>query len=390
LVLLIACANVANLLLGRGRARAREVAIRMAIGASRATLVRQLLTESLLLAIAGGLAGIAVGYMGVRFLRAIPIPSDFPLSLGVEMDMRLLAFSLVVSLATGVAFGLVPALRATQGDLASGIKAGYSGPARISILRALVNGRNVLVTAQLALSVVLLVISADCIREFQAAWRIDPGFRLDHTLFFSLDPNIHRYDEAKARGFYRNLSGGLRERAGVSAVSMSSSIPFSTGQTKRKYFAEGGPPLPNADASTAFSYKVDDYFFPLMETKMIRGRGFDSRDTAKSPRVAVINELLAHKLFGKSDPVGRRFRLDSPEGPAVQIIGVAKQGIYTYWAEPAQEAVWTPLSQDYSSQMYVEMRTAADPAPFAAVVREQVRALDPDMPQAARSQRRGR
>src|SRR5215469_4230740 len=113
---------------------------------------------------------------------------------------------------------------------------------------------------------------------------------------------------------------------------------------------------------------------------MIRGRGFDSRDTAKSPRVAIVNELLARKLFGNADPLGRRFRLDSREGPELQIVGVAKQGIYTYWAEPAQEAVWTPFSQDYSSQMYVELRTAGDPGSFSAVVRKQVRALDPDMP----------
>jgi predicted permease len=160
---------------------------------------------------------------------------------------------------------------------------------------------------------------------------------------------------------------------------MSSSIPFSTGQSKRKYLAEGAQPRPSGDAPSAFSYKVDDHFFPLMETKIVRGRGFDSRDTAKSPRVAVINELLAQKLFGKNDPIGRRFRVDSADGPELQIVGVAKQGIYTYWAEPAQEVVWTPFSQDFSSQMYVEMRTAADPAAFAAVVREQVRALDPDM-----------
>ena len=380
LVLLIACANVANLLLGRGTARAKEIAIRMAIGASRAALVRQLLTESLLLAVLGGLAGIGAGYLGVTFLQAIPIPSDFPLSLGIEMDMRLLAFSLVVTLATGVAFGLAPALRATRGDLASSIKAGDSGPARISILRGLVAGRNVLVTAQLALSVVLLLISADCIRGFQAAWRIDPGFRVDHTLFFSLDPNIQRYDEAKARDFYKKLTGRLRESGGVNAVSMSSSIPFSTGQAMRKYLAEGAQPRTSGDAPSTYSYKVDDHFFPLMETKIVRGRGLDSRDMAKSPRVAVINELLARKLFGKSDPIGQRFRLDSADGPEVQVVGIAKQGIYTYWAEPAQEAVWTPFSQDYSSQMYVEMRTAADPAALAAIVREQVRTLDPDMP----------
>jgi macrolide transport system ATP-binding/permease protein len=380
LVLLIACANVANLLLGRGTARAKEIAIRMAIGASRAALVRQLLTESLLLALAGGVAGIGLGYLGVSFLRAIPIPSDFPISLGIEMDTRLLAFSLLLSLATGAAFGLVPALRATRGDLASRIKAGDSGPARISMLRGLLTGRNVLVTAQLALSVVLLVISADCIRGFQAAWRLDPGFRVDRTLFFSLNSNIQRYDEAKTRDFYKKLTDRLRESGGVTAVSMSSSIPFSTGQATRKYLAVGAQPRTSGEAPSAFSYKVDENFFPLMETKVVRGRRFDSRDTAKSPRVAVINELLARKLFGKNDPIGRQFRLDSAEGPELQVVGVAKQGVYTYWAEPPQEAVWTPYSQDYSSQMYVELRTAGDPAPFAAVVREQVRALDPDMP----------
>jgi len=380
LVLLIACANVANLLLGRGTGRAKEIAIRMAIGASRGALVRQLLTESLLLALAGGVAGIGLGYLGVNFLAAIPIPSDFPLSLGVSMDRRLLVFSLLTSLATGIVFGLMPALSATRRDLASTIKASDSGPAGHLILRGLLTGRNLLVTAQLALSVILLVISADCIRGFQAAWRTDPGFRIDHTLFFSLDPNIQRYDEAKTRDFYRKLTDRLRESGGVTAVSMSSSIPFSTGQAPRKYYAEGAPPQKSGDAPIAYAYKVDEHFFPLMETKMLRGRGFDSRDTAKSPRVAVINELLARKLFGANDAIGRHFRLDSTSGPELEVIGVAKQGIYTYWAEPAQEAVWTPFSQDYGSQMYIEMRTAADPAGFAALVREQVRALDPSMP----------
>jgi len=380
LVLLIACANVANLLLGRGTARAREIAIRMAVGASRGTLVRQLLTESLLLATLGGAAGIGVGYLGVRFLQAIPIPSDFPISLGIQMDRRLLSFSLIVSLATGVAFGMLPALRATRRELSATIKASDSGPRRISALRGLLTGRNMLVTAQLALSVILLVISADCIRGFQAAWRIDPGFRLDHILFFSLNPNIQRYDEARTRDFYKKLTDRLRDASGVTGVSMSSSIPFSTGQSLRKYYAEGEQARKSGEAQRTISYQVDERYFPLMETKILRGRGIDSRDTAKSPRVAVINEHLSSKLFGKQDPLGRRFRLDSADGPELQVAGVAKEGIYTYWAEPAQEAVWTPFAQDFSSQLYVEMRTAGDPASFASVVREQVRALDPDMP----------
>jgi predicted permease len=380
LVLLIACANVANLLIARGTARGREIAIRMAIGASRGALVRQLLTESFLLALLGGAAGIGVGYLGVRFLQAVPIPSDFPLTLGIQMDARLLAFSLALSLATGLLFGLLPALRATRGDLARTIKAGDSGPSRTSLLRRMLTGRNLLVTAQLALSVVLLVLSADCVRGFQAAWRIDPGFRLDHTLFFSLDTNIARYDEARTRDFYRKLTDRLRESGGVRDVSMSSSVPFSTGQSSRPYLPSERQPRASVDAPRALSYKVDEHFFPLMETRILYGRGLDSRDTAKSPRVAVINEFLARKLFAQNDPIGRRFRLDSEDGPELQVVGVAKEGVYTYWAEPALEAVWTPFSQDYSSQMYIEMRTVGDPAQFAAVVREQVRALDPDMP----------
>ena len=380
LVLLIACANVANLLLGRGKARAKEIAIRMAIGASRAALVRQLLTESFVIAAAGGLAGIGVGKLGVLYFQSIPLPSDFPLWLGIQMDARLLVFALVVSMATGVAFGLVPALRSTRTDLAVTMKAGDGGPARVAILRGMVTGRNVLVTAQLALSVVLLVISADCIRGFQAAWRIDPGFRLDHTLFFSLDPSIQRYDEPRTREFFKNLTDRLRERPGVTDVSLSSSLPFSTNQSVRKYYAAGEQPKRPGDAPIAFSYKVDEHYFPLMGTRVLRGRAFDTRDTAKSPRVAVINELLASKLFGKSDPLGQRFRLDSSDGPELQVVGVAKQGIYTYWAEPPQEAVWTPYSQDFSSTGYIEIRTAGDPTSLAAVAREQVRALDPDMP----------
>ena len=380
LVLLIACANVANLLLARGTGRAREIAIRMAIGASRAALVRQLLTESLFLAVMGGVAGIGVGYLGVLFFQAIPVPSDFPIYLGMQMDGRLLAFSLIVSVITGMAFGLMPALRATRGDLATTIKASDSGPARVSIFRGLLTGRNVLVTAQLALSVVLLVISADCIRGFQFASRRDPGFRVDHTLFFSLDPHIQRYDEVRTRDFYQKLTDRLRQSAGVAGVSMSSTIPFSTSAYSRPYFSEGQPPVKNGNPPSAFAYKVDEHFFQLMETKILRGRAFDTRDTARSPRVAVINEHLAGKLFGKADSIGRRFHLDTADGPEVQVIGIARQGLYAYWAEPAMEAVWTPFSQDFSSRMYVEMRTAADAATITQLVREQVRALDRNMP----------
>jgi predicted permease len=379
LVLLIACANVANLMLARGTARAKEIAIRMAIGAGRGRLVRQLLTESVLLAILGGVAGLGVGYLGIRFLASIQLPSDFPIALGIRMDARLLVFSLCASIATAILFGLVPALRSTRSDLASTIKSSDSGPAKVSFLRGRLAGRNLLVTAQLTLSVVLLMISALFVRGFQSASGVNPGFRLDHTLFFSLDPNLERYDEQKTRQFYRQLVDRLRDSSGVQNVSLSSLIPFNNNQNWRRVIVDGYQPRPGESNPQAYATSVDENYFSLMETPLVSGRAFNSHDTASSPRVVVINETLAQRLFPNRDAVGQRMRLDKQDGPEVQVIGVTKNARYLYWAEPPQMALWTPFNQDYSSKMFVEVRTAGDPAAMTAVVRDQVRALDRDM-----------
>jgi predicted permease len=379
LVLLIACANVANLMLARGTARVKEIAIRMAIGAGRGRLVRQLLTESALLAILGGVAGLGVGYAGIRFLSSAPMPSDFPLSLGLRMDARLLVFSLCASIATAILFGLAPALRSTRSDLASTIKSSDSGPAKVSFLRGRLAGRNLLVIAQLTLSVVLLMISALFVRGFQSASGVNPGFRLDHTLFFSLDPNLQRYDEQKTRQFYRQLVDRLRDSGGVQNVSISSAIPFNNSNFYRSVIVDGYQPRPGEDNPQAYSTTVDENYFPLMETSVVRGRAIDAHDTATSPRVAVVNETLAQRLFPNRDALGQRLRLGGKDGPEVQVIGIARNGKYAYWAEPPQLALWTPFTQEYSSRMVVEIRTAGDPAALTATVRDQVRALDRDM-----------
>jgi macrolide transport system ATP-binding/permease protein len=378
LVLLIACANVANLMLARGTARVKEIAIRMAIGASRGRLVRQLLTESVLLAILGGVAGLGVGYAGIRFLGSTPLPSDFPISLGLRMDTRLLVFSLCASIATAILFGLVPALRSTRSDLASTIKSSDSGPAKVSFLRGRLAGRNLLVIAQLTLSVVLLMISALFVRGFQSFSGVNPGFRLDHTLFFSLDPNLQRYDEQRTRQFYRQLVDRLRDSSGVQNVSLASTIPFNNNNFFRPVIVDGYQPRPGEDSPLAYSTTVDENYFPLMETSLVRGRAFNAHDTATSPRVVVVNETLAQRLFPNRDAVGQRMRL-SKDGPEVQVIGIAKNARYMFWAEPPQLALWTPFTQEYNSRMFVEVRTAGDPAALTATVRDQVRALDGDM-----------
>jgi predicted permease len=379
LVLVIACANVANLVLGRGAARAKEIAIRMAIGGSRWQLVRQLLLESLILALAGGAAGIAVAYAAQQFFMAIPLPSDFPISLGIRMDTRLILFSFAITVATALVFGLLPALRSTRGDLSGAIKSGDQGPAKAAFWRGRLAGRNLLVMAQLTFSVVLLILSAFFVRGFAAARKVDPGFRVDHTLFFTVDTTLVRYDEAKTRDFARKLEDRLREQPGVRDVSISSKLPFDNQQSWRLLIVDGYRTKPGEDYPSAWANSVDEHFFALMEMP-VRGRGFDARDTASSPRVAVVNEELAKRLWPGRDAIGQRLRMDRADAPEVQVVGVTKTAKYTYWAETPVMAAWVPFSQGDPSRAVFEIRTADDPAAMAPVARAQVRALDPDMP----------
>lgn len=380
LVLLIACANVANLVLARGTGRVKEIAIRMAVGASRALLVRQMLTESLLLALAGGAAGLGVGYAGIAALQKVRIPSDFPVAFGLRMDTRVLWFSLAISLATGILFGLLPALRSTRADLSNTIKSSDQGPAKAAFWHGRLAGRNLLVMAQLAMSVVLLVLAALFVRGFSAAQQMDTGIRTDHTLFFSLDPNLMRYDKERARQFYRKLVDRLKETPGVESVSMSYSIPFNNNQTSRHLIVDGHVVRAGEEAPDTWVNMVDENYLNVMGTRVLSGRGFDARDTASSPKVAIVNETLAAKMWPGRNAIGKRFRFGDKNAPELEVVGVAKNGKYTYWAETPQMHVWTPFAQDYSSHMTIEVRTLGDPAAMAAAARQQVHAVDADMP----------
>ncbi len=352
----------------------------MAIGASRTSLIRQLLTESLLLAIAGGAAGFAVAYGAIRYLNAIPLPADFPIYFDVRMDTRLLIFGFTIAIATGIIFGLLPALRSTRADLSNTIKSSDQGPGRAGFLRGRFGMRNILVTAQLTFSVVLLILSSYFVQGFRKARQMDVGLRIDHTVFFSLDPKLARYDEARTRQFYRNVRDRLRALNGVEEVALSSSIPFNANQQNRAIIPPEGPPVPNKELPNAWNNVVDEHFFPLMETRILRGRAFDTRDTATSPRVTVVNETLARRLWPNQEAVGQRIRLDKLDTPPFQVIGVARDGKYLYWAEPPQAVVWTAYTQEYSSHIVVAVRTRDDPAAIIPALRREVHALDADMP----------
>jgi putative ABC transport system permease protein len=378
LVLLVACANVANLLLSRARARGREIAIRLAIGAGRLRLVRQLLTESLLMALGGCLLGLAVAYGGVRFLQQITIPSDFPIVIAPQMDGRILLFAAAASMLSVLLFGLAPALQTTRTDLVPALKATLSnGPAKRRLW-----GRNVLVTGQIAVSLVLLVIASMVFRGFQAYIGAGPGFRTSHMLLMSFDPSLVHSDDARTRQFYKYLRDRAPLVAGVESAALVSAIPMAPGEGPdgTSLIPEGYQLPKGQETLNVSSVAVDERYFKTMGIDVVRGRGILETDTADAPRVAVINQEMARRYWPNQDAVGRRFRLGDRNGPWVQVVGVVKTSKYFFFAEPPTPFLYRPFWQDPHSRMTLVAASPADAASLAAPLREMVRHFDPSLP----------
>ncbi len=371
--LLIACANVANLMLGRGQARAREIAVRLAIGASRARLVRQLMVESLVIALTGGALGLLVARLGVELISRLPTPGDFPIQTTVELDARLLWFTVLVSLATAILFGLAPALRSTRSDLAPTLKAGPSDQNRKRLL-----GRNVLVTAQIAGSVVLLIAASQLFRGFGYLLSHNPGFRIDHRLTMSFDPSLIRYTPEQTEQFYKVLMQRVDEITGVKSAALTSSVPMESWRGEA-VVPEGYQFPKGQESAHAWAGTVDEHYFQTMGITISRGRGFQPADRADSPRVGVVNELFAQRYLGKN-PIGKRIRLDQPGAPWIEIVGVTPTGKYAQLFEPPLDYVYLPFSQNPRGQMTLIAEAYGDPTSLAAPLRLLVRSIDSNVP----------
>jgi predicted permease len=376
LVLLVACANLASLLLSRARARSREIAIRLAVGAGRLRLIRQLLAESLAIALAGGLVSLLLANAGAAFLSRIQIPTDLPIVLSIKVDGRVLWFSLAVSMISALLFGLVPALQASRTNLVPVLKAGdadSSGKQRLW-------GRNALVVAQVALSLVLTIVAAMLFRGFRSELMSGPGFRTDHLVMMSFDPTLVRYSEAQTQQFYKQLSERARSTPGVQSAALSNVIPMAPNQHQETIVPEGYRFPKDRNSVAVFSDTVDESFFDTMGVPIGRGRGFRESDTVAAPRVAVVNEVLADHYWPKRDPIGKRFRLNDGNGPWVEIVGVAKTGKYLWIGEPPTEYLYLPLAQHPQSNMTLVAQSAGEAASLVAPLREMVRGLDANQP----------
>lgn len=376
LVLLIACANIASLLVARAAVRRRETAIRQALGASRPRLVKQWLTESVLLGVVGGGLGLVLALWAnqllISYLQSTPLAS-----LDLALDYRVLAFTLGVSVVTGIVFGLAPALQASRLDIVMALKsddAVQRAGSRRSRLRT------VFVTAQVTLSVVLLIGAGLFIRSLQSANTIDPGFRVERALMVPINLGLLRYKEAEGVNFYRDLLTRVEAQPGVERASLVrfSQLGFSYAQFQ--VFAEGSVAGPTDEGiSTGFNV-VGPNYFKTMETPLLRGRDFTDADRKAAPGVVVLNETLAGTLWPGQDALGKRVSVSGPEGPFLEVVGVARDGKYRSLGESPHPYVYQPVLQSYDPKMTLLVRTTGEPQSVAGAVREQIRTLDANLP----------
>jgi predicted permease len=376
LVLIIACANVANLMLGRARARSREMALRLALGVSRSRLLRQLLTESLLLSLMGGGVGLLFAYGGIRFLQTIPVGDQIVIA--PQLDQRVLIFSLLAAFVSAALFGLAPARQSLTTDLVPALKASES----VEPDRQRTIGRNALVIAQIAISMVLLIAAGMLVDGFRKAQVLDPGFRTDHLMMMSLDPALVRYTPEQTRTFYRTLLDRVRELPGVRSATLTSSVPFQPGDWESEAVVpEGYQFPPGQDSLTTFGSIVDEHYFETMGMRLVRGRPFAAADTAETRGVAIVNEEFARRFWPNQDPIGKRIRLPEARGAWLEVVGIAKTAKYTWIAEAPMPFVYLPFAQQRRTRMSLMVESAMpDAASLASPLRDAVLALDVSQP----------
>ena len=377
LILLIACANVATLLLARARARSREIALRLALGASRPRLVRQLLTESVLLSLLGGAVGLVFAHWGSRAVLLLVATKAGPMPLDVRPDLTVLLFVATVSILTGTLFGLAPALHATRGNLAHQIKAATGrGSSSLALHRVLVSG-------QAALSVFLLFGAVLFVRTLQNLQKQDLGFNRHNLLLFEIDPRRGGATVDRTVAIYEQALGKIEALPGVRSASVSVT-GLLAGQTDGgPVTTDGASPAQERNPEVYFNL-VGPAFLETMGIPLLTGRGIDWRDVRLGQHVAVVNEAMARTLFAKENPLGRRFSFENPYDPAraYEIVGIARNARYDriHTAPPPTAYIPYGAHPERIARMCFAVRTAGDPLTLAAAVRQTIRAVDPRLP----------
>ena len=376
IILLIACANVTNLLLARATKRKREIAIRLALGASRARLIKQLMTESLMLSIAGGTIGFFVAIWSKDILRSLVPFGGGPNQQGVSIDPRVLIFALVVSILSGLLFGLAPALQASRPDLVPTLKGDITMP--VGSRRFRPNLRKALVVVQVGLSLFALITAGLFVRSLQKAQSVNPGFNPENVVLMAFNLGREGYTEPQGRNFHRQVIDRIRAMPGVLNATVARDRPFGGG-FQRSVFIEGQEAPPGGRGVLVQTNNIATGFFETLGVPLLRGRDFVETDNQQAPKVMIINEAMAGRFWPDQNPIGKRLKLFGDQDFR-EVVGLVADTKYNSLTEPRRAFMYIPLLQEYVPQINLHVRTSSDAKGLVAALRNEIQQIDPSLP----------
>lgn len=377
LVLVLACVNVANILLARASVRYREMSVRAALGAGRGRLMRQMLTESFLLALFGGALGVLLGELSFKIPHQALSLDGTPVRLDVGFDWRVFAYCAAATLLAAFAAGIWPAVRASRANIGDVLHEEGRGDSASKDHHRV---RKTLVVVQVAGSLMLLVVAGLFLRSFQGAEHMNLGFNPDHVLNLILDPADVGYRRARTNEFYRQLKSRILRLPGVQSASLAYSVPMGSYNHAASIDVEGRPVPPGQQPPVVLYNSVGPNYFANLQVPLLRGRTFTKADNETAPPVAVVNQTMAQRLWPGQDPLGKRFSMNGPSGRFIEVVGVARNGKYNFVAEPPLSYFYVPLAQHFATMRALQIRTLLPPANLLSAVRSEVDSLDPNMP----------
>lgn len=377
LLLVLACLNVANILLVRATSRQQEMGIRVALGAGRARLIRQVLTETAMLALLGGAAGILLAMWGSPgLIESSKLGGGVPIRMDFSFDWRVFAYAAGAMVFTGIVVGLWPAWRAARADVNAVLREGGRTGAGIERHRV----RDILVVAQVGGSLMLLIVAGLFARSLKKAQQMYLGFEPDHLLNITVYPREIGYDEARTKEFYRELKDRVRVLPGVQSASLAFTVPMSGSAGVDSVYVEGRPTPGGQQPPVVFNNSVDPDYFATTRVPLLRGRAFRETDDENSVQVAIVNQSMAAQFWPNEDAIGKRFSVKGASGPFLEVVGVAADGKYIFIAESPQPYFYRPLAQDFQAFRTLQIRTTVTPESLIAPVEEEIGRLAPDLP----------
>jgi predicted permease len=376
-VLLLACMNVVNLVMVRATVRQREMAIRTALGATRRRLVRQMLTESIVLALLGASVGVGLGAWASGLIGSVRLGTNLPVLVDFSFDWRVFAYALLAAAFTAIVVGAWPALRASSSKVSTALQEGGRSDSPGAARQRM---RKILMVVQVAGALMLLIVAAHVVRTLDQTQHMALGFDPDHLLSVTMDPRQVGYDETRTTEFYRELKLRVRALPGAQSASLAFSVPMGNYNDISPVSVEGRPQAAGEPLPIVFFNRIDPDYFETTRISVLRGRAFADSDSTTAPLVAIVNQAMSSRFWPNEDPLGKRFSMTTPAGPFVEVVGVAHDSRLFGFLSASLPYFYVPFKQNYSPKMILQVRSSVSPESLIVPVQNQIQALDPEMP----------